>query len=175
MRRQRATFILRPETDINVLPQGRVERCSLHLVADSSPIAEIVKPSNHAFSTPLWPESTSQNGSGAIISSAVGVKLLSTNAWFDELTNSQPSRAQHDHATTMTTAKRCGHHIIVRKSLAFPGKSVERRRRAHSGLRRMTLASPDSLPSDTTTLRKNCGATFQWCPSSVITVTVFLL
>ena len=52
MRRQRATFILRPETDFNVLPQGRVERCSLYLVAYSSPIAisEIVKTSNHDFS-----------------------------------------------------------------------------------------------------------------------------
>ena len=39
MRRQRATFILRPETEFNVFPQGRVERCSLYLVADSSPIA----------------------------------------------------------------------------------------------------------------------------------------
>ena len=78
MRRQRATFILSPETDFNVLPQGRVERCSLYLVAYSSPIAisEIVKTSNHDFSAPFWPESTSQNAAGAIISSAVGVKLL---------------------------------------------------------------------------------------------------
>ncbi len=77
MRRQRATFILRPETDVNVLPQGRVERCSLYLVVDSLPIAiaEIVKTSNHAFSAPLWPEPTSQNASGAIIWSAVGVKV----------------------------------------------------------------------------------------------------
>jgi hypothetical protein len=76
MRRQRATFILSPETDVNVLPQGRVERCSLYLVAYSSPIAsELVKTSNHAFSAPFWPESTSQNGTGAIISSAVGVKV----------------------------------------------------------------------------------------------------
>jgi hypothetical protein len=90
MRRRRATFILRPETDFNVLPQGRVERCSLYLV-HSSPIAisEIVKTSNHVFSAPFWSEATSQNGSGAIISSAVGVKLLPPMLADHGLTNSQ--------------------------------------------------------------------------------------
>ena len=58
MRRQRAIFILRPETDVDVLPQGRVERCSLYLVAYSSPIAiaELVKTAHHALRAPLWPE-----------------------------------------------------------------------------------------------------------------------
>ena len=91
MRRQRATFILSPETDVNVLPQGRVERCSLYLVAYSSPIAisEIVKTSNHDLSAPFWPESISQNGSGAIISSAVGVKVLPPTLADHGLTNPQ--------------------------------------------------------------------------------------
>jgi hypothetical protein len=91
MRRQRAAFILRPETDVNVLPQGCVERCSLYLVAYSSPItiSEIVKTSNHDFSAPFWPESTSQNGSGAIMSSAVGVKLLPPTLADHGLTNPQ--------------------------------------------------------------------------------------
>ena len=91
MRRQRATFILSPETDVNVLPQGRVERCSLYLVVYSSPIAisELVKTSNHAFSAPPWPESTSQNVSGAIIWSAVGVKLLPPRLADPGLKNSQ--------------------------------------------------------------------------------------
>jgi len=100
MRRQRATFILRPETEFNVLPQGRVERCSLYLVADSSPIAEIVKPSNHTFSATFWPESTSQNGSGAIISSAAGVKVLPPTLADHGLTNS-PTLDRRDQNMTM--------------------------------------------------------------------------
>jgi hypothetical protein len=57
-------FYLAPGDNVNVLPQGRVERCSLYLVAYLSPIAipETVKTSNHDFSAPFWPESTSQNG-----------------------------------------------------------------------------------------------------------------
>jgi hypothetical protein len=70
--------------------RSRVERCSLYLV-HSSPIAisEIVKTSNHAFSATLSPESTSQNGSGSIISSAVGVKLLPMLVADHGLTNLQ--------------------------------------------------------------------------------------
>src|SRR5258705_9898838 len=102
MRRQRAIFILRPETTSNVLPQGRVERCSLYLAtySSSSIASELVKTSNHGFSAPFWPESTSQNGSGAIISRAVGVKLLLPTLAHHGLTNS-PTLNPHEQIMTM--------------------------------------------------------------------------
>jgi hypothetical protein len=102
MRRQCATIILRPETDIKVLPQGRVERCSLYLVAHSSPIAssELVKTSNQTFSALFRPESTAQKAAGAIISSAVGVKVLPPTLADHGLTNSP---ALNPREQTMTT------------------------------------------------------------------------
>jgi hypothetical protein len=50
---------------------------------------ELVKTSNHAFTAPFWPESTSHNASGAIISSAVGVKVLPPTLADHGLTNPQ--------------------------------------------------------------------------------------
>jgi hypothetical protein len=70
-------------------------------------ISEIAKTSNHAFSAPLWPESTSQNASGAIIWRAVGVKVPPTKGLADsDLKTHKLStlRANLDHATAMTTA-----------------------------------------------------------------------
>ena len=89
MSRQRATFILSPEV-FQILPKGRVERCGLYLVHPSPvAISEIVKTSYHALTAPLCPESTSQNASGAIISSAVGVKVLPPTLADHGLTNPQ--------------------------------------------------------------------------------------